>query len=39
MRDASTVEGGLQRIGHVTLTDDVLECVWPITAVQCCAHN
>ena len=31
-------DGGLQRIGHMLLTDDLVEGLWAVSSVQCGGH-
>ena len=38
MVDAATFDGGLQRIGHMLLTDDLVEGLWAVSSVQCGGH-
>ena len=38
MVDAAALDGGLQRIGHMLLTDDLVEGLWAVSSVQCGGH-
>ena len=38
MVDATALDGGLQRIGHMLLTDDLVEGFWAVSSVQCGGH-
>ena len=38
MVDAATFDRGLERIGHMLLTDDLIEGLWAVSSVQCGGH-
>ncbi|SIJ09000.1 Uncharacterised protein [Mycobacteroides abscessus subsp. abscessus] len=39
MVDATTLDGGLERLGHMLLTDDLVEGLWAVSSVQCGGHS